>query len=574
MASSGRYRSNVFNFLTRQSIRLQDQVSQTWRQAKMATVWGAQILLYPLYVGFQATRLVGKQLRQTARQVFPRLRAVVQTVDQPGAEAAAFLFADTPIQRSLQALSDLKLMLPADRLALQLDPQDPSAPGIWVVVGGAIASSLMPSLLPGGESSALSQGSQKAIRLIASLPSSLEKSGLQAFEQFSKTMQVQEAIQIQGIAALLDSHKLVLVDVQNQLLDVLSPEQQMILQRRIAGDVASYWRQQRDLTEAHPWVDRFLPLPKDRTLALPPIRTFWQLMAWMQTSPVAVATNLFQESKLLPSLPVSRSLPEASLPLRSAAAWTTGDQMVENLGQWLRQTWQTFAAPEASHFKGSSYPLLKAAPANGKPHSLTSEPLPSPPTLAERVLQWSRGLRRLPLAAWTNPSTSLLDSHSHQNLPSQDSLSQSLSPQHLPSAPAPRPAQWMQRSLRSLQKQTQVQDIPQDLPQVQVRQPITFWDRSGYSTPQPLQTASPQPPEQFGETQIVSAPGTKISSQSSSAEENELVAKPSWIEAEVRLVAYEKHPIEQLLDWLDRGMTWVEDRVVGVWKWFRDRWSG
>jgi hypothetical protein len=106
-----------------------------------------------------------------------------------------------------------------------------------------------------------------------------------------------------------------------------------------------------------------------------------------------------------------------------------------------------------------------------------------------------------------------------------------------------------------------------------MRQPIPGYDRSGYSTPQPLQTASPQLPEQFGETQIVSASSTKISSQSSSADENELVAKPSWIEAEVRLVAYEKHPIEQLLDWLDRGMTWVEDRVVGVWKWVRDRWS-
>ncbi|HEY9628158.1 MAG TPA: hypothetical protein V6C84_12735 [Coleofasciculaceae cyanobacterium] len=562
MASSGRYRSNVFNFLTRQSMRLQDQVSQTWRQAKMATVWGAQILLYPLYVGFQATRLVGKQLRQTARQVLPRLRAVVQTVEPPGTEAAAFLFADTPIQRSLQALSDLKLMLPADRLALQLDPQDPSAPGIWVVVGGAIASSLMPSLLPGGESSgALAQGSQKAIRLSVSLPTSPERSGMQAFEPSSRTMQAQEAIQIQSIAALLDSHKLVLVDVQNQLLDVLSPEQQMILQRRIAGDVANYWRQQRDLAEAYPWVDRFLPLPKDRALALPPIRTFWQLMAWMQTSPVAVATNLFQESKLLPSLPVSRAMVEASPALRSAAAWATGDQMVENLGQWLRQTWQTFAAPEASRLRASSYPLLKAAPANGKPHSLTSEPLPSPPTLAERVLQWSRGLRRSPLPAWTNPSTSLLNGHSSQNLPSQNSSSQSLSSQHLPSAPAPRPAQWMQRSPRS--------------PQVQppMRQPIPGYDRSGYSTPQPLQTASPQLPEQFGETQIVSASSTKISSQSSSADENELVAKPSWIEAEVRLVAYEKHPIEQLLDWLDRGMTWVEDRVVGVWKWVRDRWS-
>jgi hypothetical protein len=58
-----------------------------------------------------------------------------------------------------------------------------------------------------------------------------------------------------------------------------------------------------------------------------------------------------------------------------------------------------------------------------------------------------------------------------------------------------------------------------------------------------------------------------------SPDKEELVANPSWIEAEVRLVTYEKHPIERLLNWIDRSMSWVEHQVSHVWQWFRDRWS-
>jgi hypothetical protein len=55
--------------------------------------------------------------------------------------------------------------------------------------------------------------------------------------------------------------------------------------------------------------------------------------------------------------------------------------------------------------------------------------------------------------------------------------------------------------------------------------------------------------------------------------QEDLVSTPAWIEAEVKLVTYEKHPIEQLLAWIDRGMSWIEHRASHVLQWFRDRWS-
>ncbi len=449
----------------------------------MAAVWGAQILLYPLYVGFQATRLVGEQLRKTTRQVLPKLRSVTQTVTEAAAEP--FLFADTPIQRSLQALSDFALLLPADRLALQLNPQDPSAPGIWVVVGGSAIASSIPRSLPASKELSL----QNNIQLVTSVSSTkLERSGKLQAERSG-------AIQIQGIASLLSSHRLVLVDIQNQLLDVLSSEQQVFLQRRIAGDVASYWRQQRLLAENQPWVDRFLPLPRERTLALPPIRAFWQLMSWMQTGSVASATNLFQESRLLPSPHSLFALPDRPV-LRSAeASWKTGNELLENLSRW---------------FHGSAQKIRAFTTTSALPTSA------------------------LPSAAL--PSTAL------------------------PSA-APSVLQVVQRLPASLQVQRR--------------------DRRGVSSSNSLfvRMASPKVSSTFGHSIISlaaenrAAANVEVEPLAAKSDEKALLAKPSWIEAEVRLVTYEKHPIEQLLDWLDRGMLWVEDRVVDVWKWLRDRWS-
>ncbi len=61
---NGPYQSRLLNFLNRQSIRLSDRWSKTVRQLKVTLKWGAQILLYPIYILVQTGRLVGRQLEQ------------------------------------------------------------------------------------------------------------------------------------------------------------------------------------------------------------------------------------------------------------------------------------------------------------------------------------------------------------------------------------------------------------------------------------------------------------------------------------------------------------------------------
>lgn len=46
-----------------------------------------------------------------------------------------------------------------------------------------------------------------------------------------------------------------------------------------------------------------------------------------------------------------------------------------------------------------------------------------------------------------------------------------------------------------------------------------------------------------------------------------------YIETEASLVEYVKHPLEQLLQWLDSGMVWLENRIEKFWTWLRQLWQ-
>ncbi len=113
---------------------------------------------------------------------------------------------------------------------------------------------------------------------------------------------------IQGIATVLETRSLVLVTNQNQVLDVLTTEQQDTLRQRIIWEVAKYGRYQRMRQSSRQVFLRLNSTPEN-THVLPPVRAFKQLMAWVQASPMAIATNLFQESSLLPAIEAQPELP-------------------------------------------------------------------------------------------------------------------------------------------------------------------------------------------------------------------------------------------------------------------------
>jgi hypothetical protein len=52
-----------------------------------------------------------------------------------------------------------------------------------------------------------------------------------------------------------------------------------------------------------------------------------------------------------------------------------------------------------------------------------------------------------------------------------------------------------------------------------------------------------------------------------------LTPNPDWIEASATPAGYVKHPLETLLDWFDRLLLWIEERVIAVFRWLSRLWK-
>ncbi|MBD1910375.1 MULTISPECIES: hypothetical protein [unclassified Leptolyngbya] len=258
MPSSGRFQSRVLSEISRQSLKLRDRLERLVRHTRMAATWTAQVLLYPIYVGFQSLRMASRQLSQASHSPRSPLKALVaafrRVTGQPTSPPAKPLSASTPIFRALAAVEELGLPLAlplADEVLGQLPSRQSRA-------------------LPGTLAMAKGQGSSAVAA---------------------------PTVTVRALASSLETRSLVLISPENEVLDVLTPDQHDFLRRRIADALADYWRDRRELTLAEA---RVLPLPppliSDNLLA--PVKWFYQLMTWEQRSAVAIAVDLFQEATL------------------------------------------------------------------------------------------------------------------------------------------------------------------------------------------------------------------------------------------------------------------------------------
>jgi len=383
MPSSGRFQSRVFSELSRQRLKWGDRLQRWVRHSRIAASWSAQVLLYPIYVGFQAVRMASRQLGQARHGAQPRLKALMSAFRRATGRPTTPVIppsTSTPIYKVLAAVEGLGLEVvkPAPDPALLLTPAR----------AGAIA--------PQG----------------TALP-------------------VTTSATVQGIASLLATRALVLISTENAVLDVLTKSQQALLRQRLVAELADYWRDRRQLA----WAEDFqvLPLPPPPVSArlLPPIRGFYQLMAWEQRSDVAIAANLFQEAVLAMYFGHD---PEEAL------AVLPDERMQASTSQALVRS-------------PVSLPVVAAAPGQLQ-HSLEAD-----------------------------SATALV--------------------------------------------------VPQSDPQTAV---IPF-----------------EPPS--------TAVSTQIDSQ----------ALQPYIETQAQLVAYEQHPLERLLQWLDQGMVWLETQIARLWHWWEQR---
>ena len=276
-SSSGVYKSKLFNFLNRRSQQLKDQSKAVLRHLQVATIWGVQIAFYPVYLLIQTTRNFAFQLRESAA-----LRKVnslgEESSDRPNLPPAV----DEPITQTLKLVKELLVNL----LPSSLPPLLPASPILELSQG---RQDLI--FIPNYSNYNIDANSQI---ITSKMGGDQENLAVPLKEENSLGSQ---GFFIQGVANLITSRTLVLVDINNQILDILTPEQQQKIAQRIIWEVASYRYDRQRFFQVQKFLSPQLPDTRSPKTLLP-ARWFWQLMAWVQRGEVAIAANLFQESSL------------------------------------------------------------------------------------------------------------------------------------------------------------------------------------------------------------------------------------------------------------------------------------
>jgi hypothetical protein len=298
----GPYQSRLLNFISKQSRQVADNCDRTWRQIKEATLTATQILLYPAYLLVQSSRMLGRQLRESSQKVdLPELQEFGgdENPDLP----QNWYPGETSEESSIAEILHL-----AENLLNSSQTAKTLASFPLLINRGNAANNLHP---------AVNFSPETAKHQITSL---LEHP--LAKTQLNTASGIVSQPNVQGIASFIPARTLVLVGRENQTLDILTPEQQEMLEGRITWEIANSGPERREIAQKELKFNLGLESAAKKA-QLSPVRRFWELMAWVQTSPVALKRNQFGESILAVKKAIDRNsilAQKASAPLTSKPA--------------------------------------------------------------------------------------------------------------------------------------------------------------------------------------------------------------------------------------------------------------
>ena len=508
MTAERRYQSRLFNLILQQSRELTEQWQRNLRQAKVTSMWGMQMGLYPIYLLFQVTRFTQLALRQGDVQGQRLLKAVVD----PSQDSLASV-ADGPIRNVLGAIQIETLASATDPDAESGPRDETSEPQFAVQIEGL--SHQRPTI---------------RVRYQKWLQRWAERNPLHNQATRWLGIMSEPDLKIQGIACDLSTTTVLLVAPDNEPLDVLTQTQQRELHKLMAWEMANYRRQQRlgrELQNLAKSNLRQLPIPKLRSQMLPPVKVFRKAMTWVQTGPMAAKVNLFQEALALPGDESSYVLPLA-LPQGLA---NTLNQLTPKLTQDAIEMLDGAIAS----WETSSWEVMG----------------PTATDISESIVQhWKQQ------QAQYQPSLSIL---------TQDA---SLGGQ-LPTHPVRYAARWVPSTLRSaIAALFGLSPTPQlDAPtpgssstsEQNLRLRLTWPD---------TYTAGLQQAPVFAPTHPSVATDTPRLVADVDQRQQTIYTQDGPIEIEIDavMVGYEKHPLEHILTWLDRIIAWLESGFSKLWK--------
>ena len=570
--STGPYKSRFLNFLNRQVLHVSDRVEKSVRQIKVAAEWGAQILLYPVYLFVQTGRVARHQLHQSVG----RGKLPPSSSNKPQQPPT-----DRPIQQVLAVVNS------------QED----------------------------GETGRQGDRETSRIRSSSSSPHPTPYT----------------PHPIQGIASLLEQRRLVLVTPDNQILDILTQEQQRQLRQRIIWEVADYWYYHRVRSAKN--AGR-LPTFSRNHRVLAPVRWFWRTMSWIQASPVALSLNLFGELSVVRFVTASQDpVPRTQYPPTEIIASKLPLVRVEKAQtqRWFGSRLTNFTTSVKPHHIGS---LIKAAVdyffgdrKQALNHDRQTATVRQTPSEAVAQLPGDKSSaiatphkRRLFIQNWFDAATKLVpiadplgdrlrrlrgksfDSleetqpnpfqigvliraaidyyFGHQSSPSLagdrfDSLSGSQPKSQLPTqqasedfwlswddlfeTPQINQASAKQGGSRVTQLEPVLPKPGNSLGRIRryLRLPSQKTDSLTVSPTSAQGDSCKHRPAKPNPSDPSASPATSIAHHSNPS----LELDPDWIEADATTVGYVKHPLEKILSWLDQTLLWLEELIARLWRW-------
>lgn len=491
-ASSNRYQSRLFSFIHKQSRFLTNRLNRAW---KTVTSWIAPVVFYP--------SLPQESVKQNLHQL-PKSESAPPTVD-------------TPIKTVMLLVDDLSSK---EEIVTRVLPK--SLRSFW--------QKFFPKVNTLSNNNFFQLQTRSSIAL------------LEPLDNDNTNSLVQNRPKVRGIASLISNRWLVLVTPHNEILDILTSQQQQLLQERIITEVSQYWRWQKLLQSRQDTIKQ-IQLPARQSWLLAPRNLFSSVVNWSKDKqqsklsffPQAAIASLdrsiakFETDNLAPIADRTKAFRIQGL-IWAAIDYFFGDRnnKLPQLNQAaiaddndLADPWLTMSDLFGSEVAEQSLILENTA-------NSTFSYLPE----NKNSIRSSQELNKYSLRNLREFWRQLIQINSNKKLTSL-------------SVKSPQPATNLTKIKR--------QETSITSPKVILSSPITNSSRKRKAA---IET---------------NLPSLNLGDNVGSKSSERLNHTPDWIETNATTMGYVKHPLEQLLEWLDRAMLWLENMLLKFWQWLQQR---
>jgi hypothetical protein len=286
---SGNYQSRVFSFISKRTNQLRNTCVQGLRHLKVAVVWSGQILLYPLQLLAQSAKIIEQLPTPIVQRSLP----------EPSP--------DISIEQALELVVDKPISIASTSTYQDFDAESALDKEQLVLSGSSVITKF---------------GDARSRNLEHYDPATADWEVASYIPDRSQRIAEQKPI-VRGLSSLLIDRQLVLVTIDNEVLEILTVDQQQEIRRRIGIDLAVTWHQwhtgtlptngglvQHQLAQPH-YHSKQLAIAADEDHSHPGLLKRWQ--DWLQSFQRSSDPNLDDWQELNHSVGSSSSTPQQLL---------------------------------------------------------------------------------------------------------------------------------------------------------------------------------------------------------------------------------------------------------------------